>query len=176
MSRQKYFQGTGLLGIFLASLVMGDAAHANPEDGVVAAGSATITEAGKKLDIHQSTDKVVIDWRAFNIAPDEHTQFYQPNSGSIALNRISSGDASQIMGKLSANRKNRSLMGSLLFSHGNRFRLAAGCASLPRHRRILRRRSPHWDWRCRATRRLVPGKKSNRQIRLAARLGIAGEK
>src|SRR5688572_29764550 len=76
---------------------------ANPVDGVVAAGSATIAETGKKLDVHQSSDKVVIDWRGFDIAADEHTQFYQPGSGSIALNRVNSSDPTTILGKLSAN-------------------------------------------------------------------------
>lgn len=78
-------------------------AYANPEDGVVSAGAATITSAGNKLDVHQSTERVVIDWRSFNIEVDEHTQFYQPSSGSIALNRVNNGDPSHILGTLSAN-------------------------------------------------------------------------
>ena len=76
---------------------------ANPIDGQVVAGSATITETGKKLDVVQGTDRAVIDWRGFDIAPDEHTQFYQPTATSIALNRVTSADPSVIAGKLSAN-------------------------------------------------------------------------
>ena len=78
-------------------------AFANPQDGVVAAGNATINASGKKLDVVQTTDKAVIDWRGFDIAPDEHTQFNQPGSGSITLNRIHSNAASRIDGKLTAN-------------------------------------------------------------------------
>ena len=100
---RKYLETTALASMMLASLLPTAAAYANPQGGVVSAGSATITEAGKNLDIHQSTDKAVIDWRSFDIAPDEKTQFYQPNSGSITLNRINSGNPSQILGSLTAN-------------------------------------------------------------------------
>jgi filamentous hemagglutinin family protein len=78
-------------------------AHANPADGVVAAGSATISEAGKKLDVHQASDRAVIDWRSFNIDVDEHTQFHQPSASAVAVNRVNSTDPSQVMGRLSAN-------------------------------------------------------------------------
>jgi filamentous hemagglutinin family protein len=78
-------------------------ASANPQGGVIAAGQASITEAGTKLDIHQQSNKVVIDWRGFDIAPDEHTEFHQPDSRAIALNRVNSSSASQINGKLTAN-------------------------------------------------------------------------
>ncbi len=77
--------------------------HANPSGGVVAAGAADIVESGKKLDVHQHTDRAVIDWRSFNIEVDEHTQFHQPSSGSIAVNRVNNANPSHILGKLSAN-------------------------------------------------------------------------
>jgi filamentous hemagglutinin family protein len=78
-------------------------ARANPLDGVVSAGSATITTAGNTLNVVQTTDRAVIDWRSFDIAAGERTQFYQPNSGSIAVNRVGSGSPSVIAGQLSAN-------------------------------------------------------------------------
>ncbi|MEM7679826.1 MAG: filamentous hemagglutinin N-terminal domain-containing protein [Pseudomonadota bacterium] len=78
-------------------------AFANPEGGTVVGGSATISEAGKKLDIHQHSDRAVIDWRSFNIAIDEHTQFHQPSSSATVLNRINDTNPSQILGRLTAN-------------------------------------------------------------------------
>ncbi len=78
---------------------------ANPKDGVVSAGQAVISAMGKKLDIRQSSDRAVIDWRGFDIAPDEHTQFYQPGSNSLVLNRIIGDKTSLINGKLTANGK-----------------------------------------------------------------------
>ena len=86
-----------------ALLTASNVAVANPIGGDVVAGSATITEVGKKLDIHQTSDRAVIDWRGFDIAPDEHTQFYQPSSSAIAINRVNSTNPSTIAGQLSAN-------------------------------------------------------------------------
>lgn len=89
---------------FLSLISMGATpVLANPAGGDVAAGSAVITASDKKLDILQSTDKAVIDWRGFDIAADEHTEFHQPSSSSMTLNRINGGTPSQIMGRLSAN-------------------------------------------------------------------------
>jgi len=78
-------------------------ALANPQDGVVRAGSASISAAAGTLSITQSTPKAVINWRSFNIAPGETTQFHQPGSSSLTLNRVGSGGASQIYGSLTAN-------------------------------------------------------------------------
>lgn len=78
-------------------------AIANPDGGNVIAGSASIAKHGKKLDIKQKTDHAIINWRKFDIAVDEHTQFHQPSKHSVTLNRVTSNDPSRIMGKLSAN-------------------------------------------------------------------------
>jgi filamentous hemagglutinin family protein len=76
---------------------------ANPEDGVVAAGSATIVTVPARVDIHQHSERAVIDWRSFDIAPSETTQFHQPSSSSFALNRVKSGTPTSIAGALIAN-------------------------------------------------------------------------
>lgn len=78
-------------------------ALANPQGGKVAAGSASIVQSGKKTDIHQTSQRAVIDWRKFDIAADEHTQFHQPSKTSVTLNRVGDEYASVIAGKLSAN-------------------------------------------------------------------------
>lgn len=81
-------------------------AFANPQNGTVSSGSATIEQGGAgKLNVHQHSQKVAIDWQEFNIAEGEHTQFHQPNSNAIALNRIHDQNPSQIFGQLSANGK-----------------------------------------------------------------------
>jgi filamentous hemagglutinin family protein len=87
----------------LISVAWPNLALANPQNGVVSAGQASITSAGTKLDVHQGSDKAVIDWRGFDIAPDEWTEFHQPGSRSITLNRVNSTDPSRIDGKLTAN-------------------------------------------------------------------------
>ena len=56
-----------------ALLVWGLAAStalANPQDGVISGGAGNIANSGNRTDITQSTDRMVIDWRSFNIAPE----------------------------------------------------------------------------------------------------------
>lgn len=78
-------------------------AFANPQDGVVAAGAATINSSGPVMDIHQSTDRAVIDWRGFDIGVGETTNFHQPATSSITVNRVNAANPSQINGTLRAN-------------------------------------------------------------------------
>jgi filamentous hemagglutinin family protein len=90
------------IGLALASLPK--SGLANPTDGVVVAGQATIDRSlPEVVRINQSSDKAVIDWRSFNIAPNELTQFNQPGTTSITLNRITGGDPSAILGAIRAN-------------------------------------------------------------------------
>lgn len=78
-------------------------AYANPQDGVVSDGAANINTVGDTLYVDQSTDKAVIDWNSFNIDANETTQFNQPSSSAITLNRIGDTSPSQIFGTLTAN-------------------------------------------------------------------------
>lgn len=83
----------------------GSVALALPTDGVVAAGSATISSAGSTTTINQSTANAVINWQSFGIAAGQTVQFVQPGTSSVALNRVLGADASSILGNLSANGK-----------------------------------------------------------------------
>jgi len=79
-------------------------AGANPQGGQVTGGSATIGNSSPiQLDIVQSTDRAVIDWKSFNIAVGERTQFHQPAPSSWTLNRVNAPDPSTIAGYLGAN-------------------------------------------------------------------------
>lgn len=86
-------------------LGFGSVALALPTDGVVAAGSATISSTGSTTTINQSTANAVINWQSFGIAAGQTVQFVQPASTSVALNRVLGADASSILGNLSANGK-----------------------------------------------------------------------
>ena len=77
--------------------------HANPQNGVVVAGQAAISQSPGYTQINQSSDKAIINWQGFSINANEQTHFQQPSSSSITLNRVTGNQASQIMGKLSAN-------------------------------------------------------------------------
>jgi len=89
--------------VALALMLNSSLCLANPEGGVISAGEAAITESGSNVTINQASDKAVIDWKSFDIAPTETTKFNQPSKESITLNRIHSDNASTIAGKLTAN-------------------------------------------------------------------------
>lgn len=100
------FSRAGLARLFIACVLFSAQTlplMANPVDGVVSAGSATIDSAGNTLTVTQATDKAVIDWRGFDIAHSETTNFVQPSSTSMTLNRVNSGAPSFINGNLNAN-------------------------------------------------------------------------
>ena len=81
----------------------GNEAYALPQNGQVVGGSASISQSGNELDITQSSSRAVIDWQSFSIGAGETTRFIQPGSSSIAFNRVTGVDPSQILGKLTAN-------------------------------------------------------------------------
>ncbi len=76
-----------------------------PQGGSVDAGSAVISStAPNTMQINQESNKAIVNWQSFNIAPNEQVNFQQPNASSIALNRISPHQgASEIYGRLSSN-------------------------------------------------------------------------
>jgi len=97
------FYGRVLMFAVLAFLSFVSAAEANPAGGTVTNGSASIVTSGNTLDINQSTQRAVINWQSFNIAPTETTKFNQPSSSSVTLNRVNNNNPSQILGTLNAN-------------------------------------------------------------------------
>ena len=88
-----------------SSMVLASAAQALPAGGSVAAGAANLTGGGNLLTVNQSTQNLIINWQSFNIAPGETVRFVQPNSSSVALNRVTGPDPSNIFGSLVANGK-----------------------------------------------------------------------
>ena len=75
---------SGALAFGLAALACAPAL-ANPQGGTVSAGAATIQGQGSsRVQINQASDRAVIDWQSFNIAPGETTRFQQPSVGSSA--------------------------------------------------------------------------------------------
>lgn len=76
---------------------------ANPLNGTVVGGSATINQSGNTVMIQQTTPRAVINWQSFSIAQGELTQFYQPSSSAAVLNRVTGGNPSALYGSLRAN-------------------------------------------------------------------------
>ena len=92
----------GAIGLVLISLqpctLLG-----NPEGGAVVGGQAAISQSGTTLQVLQSSDRAVINWRDFSIQPNETTRFIQPSTSSAVLNRVTTGSPSQLLGTLQAN-------------------------------------------------------------------------
>ena len=87
-------------------LMQASNASANPTGADVVSGSATVSNpSANKLVVNQTSDKAIIDWKNFDISENEWTQFVQPGSNSVALNRITDGNPTEILGKLTANGK-----------------------------------------------------------------------
>ena len=75
----------------------------NDNPAFVSSGQATATQTGNQLTINQTTNQATLNWKSFNISSDGKVQFVQPNTGSVALNRIYDQSPSSILGQLSAN-------------------------------------------------------------------------
>ena len=87
----------------LLSLGLSTAALAGPQGGVIRAGTANIEYNGTQTQIQQSSERAVIDWRSFGVAPLESVIFNQPSRLSATLNRVTGDQISAIHGKITAN-------------------------------------------------------------------------
>jgi filamentous hemagglutinin family protein len=88
------------IGLLLAANVF---AADLPVGGVVVAGNASIGNSANNTTINQSSQYVAINWDSFNIGAGQSVVFIQPNSSSLALNRVLGSDPSSILGSLTAN-------------------------------------------------------------------------
>ena len=86
-----------LAGLYCTSI------HALPQNPTPAAGSVNISTTGNDMQINQTTDKAIVNWQKFGVAPNESVTFSQPSRSSIALNRVTGTDPSALNGALNAN-------------------------------------------------------------------------
>jgi len=88
-----------------AAMVLGTAVQAQtlPTGGTVTVGGATITTGPGAMTINQSTQNAAINWQSFSIGQGGSVVFVQPDSRSVALNRVVGPDASAILGNLTSN-------------------------------------------------------------------------
>src|SRR6266700_3709625 len=61
-------------------------ARAGPEGANVVTGHVTV-EGTANVTVTQFSQKAIVNWNTFNIGTNERTQFVQPNSSSVILNR-----------------------------------------------------------------------------------------
>ncbi|EDS7590031.1 filamentous hemagglutinin N-terminal domain-containing protein, partial [Salmonella enterica subsp. diarizonae] len=94
---------------FLTGLVISllpGMALANPDlpvGGQIVAGQGSISTNGNQMTINQNTHGMVTNWNSFDIGKNHTVQFVQPDSSAVALNRVTGGHESQILGTLTAN-------------------------------------------------------------------------
>jgi filamentous hemagglutinin family protein len=85
-------------------LLVASRTAANPQGAVVTGGAAQIVQTTpSRLDINQSSNRAVIDWRSFSVGAGETTNFNQPSSSSLAVNRVTGANPSDIAGHITAN-------------------------------------------------------------------------
>ena len=91
------------LPVLAAILASPLAAWAEPQGWVVKQGDATVSAGGSRTTIDQRSSKAIIDWQKFGLEAHESAVFNQPGSNAIALNRVTGGDPSNILGTIRAN-------------------------------------------------------------------------
>ncbi|CAN7228542.1 YDG domain-containing protein [Polaromonas sp. LjRoot131] len=91
--------------VLLASLVVltHEAHAADAANAAVSAGSGSVSTLGNTTTIHQSSQRLAIDWTSLSTAANEALRFNQPNAAAIALNRITGSSPSELLGSLTAN-------------------------------------------------------------------------
>ena len=77
--------------------------HAAPAGGDVVGGTASISQSDLTTTINQTSQNLAVNWQSFDVNPNEKVNFIQPNSSSIALNRILGNNGSTIQGQINAN-------------------------------------------------------------------------
>jgi len=90
-----------------AACILAQGAMAQPAlpiGGTVNQGVATISSAGPTMTVNQATARAVIDWASFNIGNGASVAFTQPDTTSVAVNRVGAGGGQSVIdGALSAN-------------------------------------------------------------------------
>ena len=77
--------------------------QAAPVGGTVVGGTGSISQSDLNTTINQASQNLAVNWDSFNVNTNEQVNFVQPNSSSIALNRIVGNNGSVIQGQINAN-------------------------------------------------------------------------
>lgn len=93
------------LALVAALAVMPVRAYALPTGETVITPGTTVAvdAAGTTMTVTQGTSKAIIEYNSFSIGSGETVNFVQPSASAVALNRVTGGTSSSIMGSLTAN-------------------------------------------------------------------------
>ncbi len=92
-----------LISLAVASCFAAGIASANPIGPQVVNGAATLQNPNASTLAVTNTPGAIINWQGFSIGAGEVTRFIQQSSASSVLNRVVSGNVSQIYGQLLSN-------------------------------------------------------------------------
>ena len=96
--------GAALTGVApRPSLAAAVTAATLPTGAIVVKGSGSVSVNGANMTVDQTSQRLVTDWQSFSIGAGNSVRFVQPSSSSVALNRITGDDPSNIFGSLTAN-------------------------------------------------------------------------
>ena len=105
--RRRAGSGKGLLVAVASVLTIGGlpSAFALPSGETVVSGTADILryDEQQQMSINQHTDKLILNWNDFSVEGGQTVTFNQPQSTSIALNRVIGANGSNIQGRINAN-------------------------------------------------------------------------
>ena len=88
-----------------STVVLTPAAYGNPSAGTVIYGGVDIKQSPHETIIHQQSPKAIVDWKTFNVGPNERVNI-QPPQGGVILVRVNPNEGvSQIEGNLVATGK-----------------------------------------------------------------------
>ena len=74
-----------------------------PQNGEVVSGQISIKPSDSQMNIHQQSQKAIINWDTFDIGASETVRFFQPGTNAAVLNRVMSLNPSMIDGVMKAN-------------------------------------------------------------------------
>jgi filamentous hemagglutinin family protein len=74
-----------------------------PQNGSVVSGRVDMSTSARQMNIHQHSQKAIMNWQSFSIESGELVRFVQPNVNAAILNRVTGLSPSLINGMMQAN-------------------------------------------------------------------------
>lgn len=88
---------------FVTGLIASVGASANPQGAQVVSGTAVFANPTPQTLEITNSPAAVLNWQSFDIGKGETTRFIQQNAASAVLNRVTTGNSSEILGSLISN-------------------------------------------------------------------------
>ncbi|MBX9606883.1 MAG: filamentous hemagglutinin N-terminal domain-containing protein [Gammaproteobacteria bacterium] len=88
---------------FVTGLIASVGASANPVGPTVVNGSVAFANPNPRTLEITNSPSAIINWQSFDIGARETTRFIQQNAASTVLNRVTTGNSSEILGNLVSN-------------------------------------------------------------------------